>query len=119
MSCTPSGPNCRPRPSPGWRERRRQGGRIVAVGTTSARTLETAAASGTLRALRRRDRPLHPARHVFRGIDALITNFHLPRSSLLVLIGALAGVDLIRAAYADAIRNRYRFFSYGDAMLIL
>ena len=57
--------------------------------------------------------------HVFLGVDALITNFHLPRSSLLVLVSALAGVDLIRAAYAEAIRERYRFYSYGDAMLIL
>ena len=57
--------------------------------------------------------------HVFRGLDALITNFHLPRSSLLVLVGAFAGTDLIRDAYAEAIRCRYRFFSYGDAMLIL
>ena len=57
--------------------------------------------------------------HVFRGLDALITNFHLPRSSLLVLVSAFAGVDLIRAAYAEAIRARYRFFSYGDAMLIV
>ena len=57
--------------------------------------------------------------HVFRGLDALITNFHLPRSSLLVLVSAFAGLDLTRAAYAEAIRCRYRFFSYGDAMLIL
>ena len=55
----------------------------------------------------------------FTRLDALITNFHLPRSSLLVLVSALAGLDLTRAAYAEAIRNRYRFFSYGDAMLIL
>ena len=57
--------------------------------------------------------------HVFHGLDALVTNFHLPRSSLLVLVSALAGIDLIRAAYAEAIRSHYRFFSYGDAMLIL
>jgi S-adenosylmethionine:tRNA ribosyltransferase-isomerase len=57
--------------------------------------------------------------HVFRGLDALITNFHLPRSSLLVLVSAFAGLSLTRAAYAEAIRKRYRFFSYGDAMLIL
>ena len=56
--------------------------------------------------------------HEFRGVDALITNFHLPRSSLLVLVSALAGCELIRAAYAEAIRRRYRFYSYGDAMLI-
>jgi S-adenosylmethionine:tRNA ribosyltransferase-isomerase len=100
-------------------ERRRQGGRIVAVGTTSARTLETAAESGTLQPFVGETALFIRPGHVFHGFDALITNFHLPRSSLLVLIGALAGVDLIRAAYADAVKNRYRFFSYGDAMLIL
>ena len=57
--------------------------------------------------------------HTFTGVDALLTNFHLPRSSLLVLVSALAGVDLIRAAYEEAIRQEYRFYSYGDAMLIL
>ncbi len=57
--------------------------------------------------------------HVFRGLDAIITNFHLPRSSLLVLVAALAGDELIRAAYEEAIGERYRFFSYGDAMLIV
>jgi S-adenosylmethionine:tRNA ribosyltransferase-isomerase len=100
-------------------ERRRQGGRIVAVGTTSARTLETAAASGTLSPFVGETALFIRPGHVFHGVDALITNFHLPRSSLLVLISALAGIDLIRAAYADAVENRYRFFSYGDAMLIL
>ena len=100
-------------------ERRRQGGRIVAVGTTSARTLETAAAGGTLRPFAGETRLFIRPGHVFRGLDALITNFHLPRSSLLVLVAALAGPELIRAAYAEAIRCRYRFFSYGDAMLIV
>jgi S-adenosylmethionine:tRNA ribosyltransferase-isomerase len=100
-------------------ERRRQGGRIVAVGTTSARTLETAAASGTLRPFAGETRLFIRPGHLFHGLDALITNFHLPRSSLLVLVAALAGPGLIRAAYAEAIRCRYRFFSYGDAMLIL
>ena len=57
--------------------------------------------------------------HEFRGVDALLTNFHLPRSTLLMLVSAFAGLDLIRAAYAEAIRERYRFFSFGDAMLIL
>jgi S-adenosylmethionine:tRNA ribosyltransferase-isomerase len=99
--------------------RRGQGGRIVAVGTTSARTLETAAASGTLRPFAGETRLFIRPGHVFRGLDALITNFHLPRSSLLVLVAALAGEELIRAAYAEAIRCRYRFFSYGDAMIIL
>jgi S-adenosylmethionine:tRNA ribosyltransferase-isomerase len=100
---------------------RARGGRIVAVGTTSARTLETAAlASGD------EFRPfqgetalyLRPG-HQFRAVDALITNFHLPRSSLIVLVSAFAGVEHTRAAYAEAVRERYRFYSYGDAMLIL
>jgi S-adenosylmethionine:tRNA ribosyltransferase-isomerase len=97
---------------------RSQGGRIVAVGTTAARTLETAAASGTLQPFAGETRLFIRPGHVFRGLDAMVTNFHLPRSSLLVLVSALAGIDLIRAAYAEAIRCRYRFFSYGDAMLI-
>jgi S-adenosylmethionine:tRNA ribosyltransferase-isomerase len=99
----------------------RDGGRrIVAVGTTAARVLETAArGSGTFHEFAgETDLYLRPG-HGFRGLDALITNFHLPRSSLLVLVAALAGIDLIQAAYAEAIRERYRFYSYGDAMLIL
>ncbi|MFM9961990.1 MAG: tRNA preQ1(34) S-adenosylmethionine ribosyltransferase-isomerase QueA [Planctomycetaceae bacterium] len=100
-------------------EARERGGRIVAVGTTSVRTLETAAANG----------PLHPWRgttsifirppYQFRVVDALLTNFHLPRSTLFVLVSAMAGLDHVQAAYAAAIRERYRFYSYGDAMLIL
>jgi S-adenosylmethionine:tRNA ribosyltransferase-isomerase len=103
-------------------EQRRRGGRIVAVGTTSARVLETAAMAvgdGTLRPFAGETALYLRPGHVFRGLDALLTNFHLPRSSLLVLVAALAGTDLIRAAYAEAIRARYRFYSYGDAMLIL
>ncbi len=100
--------------------RRAEGGRIVAVGTTSARTLETAAdATGTIHPFHGETALYLKPGHVFRGLDALLTNFHLPRSSLLVLVSALAGVELIRAAYAEAIRERYRFYSYGDAMLIL
>jgi S-adenosylmethionine:tRNA ribosyltransferase-isomerase len=99
--------------------RRNQGGRIVAVGTTSARTLETAAASGAVQPFMGETQLFIQPGHVFHGLDALITNFHLPRSSLLVLVAALVGADLIRDAYAEAIRCRYRFFSYGDAMLIL
>lgn len=96
-----------------------QGGRVVAVGTTSTRTLETAAASGRVEAyMGRTDLFIRPGRP-FHAVDALVTNFHLPRSSLLVLVSALAGPDLIRTAYAEAVRLRYRFFSYGDAMLIL
>jgi S-adenosylmethionine:tRNA ribosyltransferase-isomerase len=101
--------------------RRARGGRIVAVGTTAARTLETAAAEGkgTLTAFTGNTSLFIRPGHVFRGLDALVTNFHLPRSSLLVLVSALVGVELIREAYLEAIRRRYRFFSFGDAMLIL
>ena len=100
-------------------ERRAEGGRIVAVGTTSARTLETAAAHGAPRPFSGETRLFIRPGHVFYGVDAMLTNFHLPRSSLLVLVSTFAGADLIRAAYDEAIRCRYRFFSYGDAMLIV
>ncbi len=99
--------------------RKAEGGRIVAVGTTSARTLETAAASGRFEPFEAETALYLRPGHDFRGVDALLTNFHLPRSSLLVLVSALAGVDLIRAAYEEAVRREYRFYSYGDAMLIL
>jgi S-adenosylmethionine:tRNA ribosyltransferase-isomerase len=99
--------------------RRREGGRIVAVGTTAARTLETAAIGGILQPFSGDTQLFIQPGHIFRGVDALITNFHLPRSSLLVLVSAFTGLDLTRAAYAEAIRCKYRFFSYGDAMLIL
>jgi S-adenosylmethionine:tRNA ribosyltransferase-isomerase len=99
--------------------RRSEGSRIVAVGTTSARVLETASASGTLRPFSGETTLFIRPGHIFRGLDALITNFHLPCSTLLVLVSAFAGVDLVRAAYVEAIRTRYRFYSYGDAMLIV
>jgi S-adenosylmethionine:tRNA ribosyltransferase-isomerase len=99
--------------------RRAEGGRIVAVGTSSARTLETAAASGALAPFSGQTSLFIRPGHIFRGFDALVTNFHLPRSSLLVLVSAYAGTELIQQAYQEAIRHRYRFFSYGDAMLIL
>ena len=100
-------------------ERRAGGGRVVAIGTTSARTLETAAAGGEIHPFAGETALYLRPGHEFRGLDALVTNFHLPRSSLLVLVSALAGVEFVRAAYAEAIRERYRFYSYGDAMLIL
>lgn len=99
--------------------RKQCGSRIIALGTTSARTLETAAAKRSLEPFVGETRLFIQPGHQFRGFDALITNFHLPRSSLLVLVSAFAGIELIQAAYAEAIRCRYRFFSYGDAMLIL
>ena len=100
---------------------RRRGGRIVAVGTTVVRALESAcdanagelaAASGWTRAF------IHPP-YAFRAVDSLLTNFHLPRTSLLLLVAAFAGEDLLRRAYAHAVASRYRFYSYGDAMLVL
>lgn len=96
-----------------------RGGRVVAVGTTSARLLETAARSGTIQPFVGETALYLKPGHAFQAVDGLITNFHLPRSSLLVLVSALAGFELIREAYAEAIRERYRFYSYGDAMLIL
>jgi len=98
---------------------RAAGGRIVAVGTTSARTLETASRTGQFQAFSGETALYLKPGHVFKGVDALITNFHLPRSSLLVLVAALAGIQRTNAAYAEAIREQYRFYSYGDAMLIL
>jgi len=99
--------------------RKAAGRRVVAVGTTSARTLEAAAASGRFEPFRGETALYLRPGHEFRGVDALLTNFHLPRSSLLVLVSALAGVDLVREAYREAVRLGYRFYSYGDAMLIL
>jgi S-adenosylmethionine:tRNA ribosyltransferase-isomerase len=99
--------------------RRAEGRRIVAVGTTSARVLETASMGGTTQPFLGETNLFIRPGHTFQGLDALITNFHLPRSSLLVMVSAFAGLELTRAAYAEAIRSRYRFFSYGDAMLIV
>lgn len=97
---------------------RQRGGRVIAVGTTTLRSLETVSVTG---------QPLpfsgdtsifiYPG-HVFRGADMLLTNFHLPRSTLLMLVSAFAGRENILSAYAEAIKEQYRFFSYGDAMLI-
>lgn len=95
------------------------GGRVVAVGTTTTRTLESAARSGDLEPYRGETALfIHPP-FAFRAVDALVTNFHLPRTTLLLLVQAFAGADLLRRAYAEAVANEYRFFSYGDAMLIV
>ena len=88
---------------------------MVAVGTTVVRTLETWAASGASEGWS--DLFILPG-HRFAMVDALITNFHLPRSSLLMLVSAFAGRERILAAYADAIKREYRFYSFGDAMFI-
>jgi S-adenosylmethionine:tRNA ribosyltransferase-isomerase len=102
------------------RDARRRGGRVVAVGSTSVRTLETAArdADGIRACEGRSDLFIRPP-FSFRAVDAMLTNFHLPRSTLLMMVAALAGRDLILRAYREAIQERYRFYSYGDAMLIL
>jgi S-adenosylmethionine:tRNA ribosyltransferase-isomerase len=98
---------------------RRDGRRVVAVGTTTTRALESAAdaAGGVRPGPGAADLFIRPG-HVFRVVDALVTNFHLPRSTLLVLVSAFAGRELILAAYRHAVGEGYRFYSYGDAMLI-
>jgi S-adenosylmethionine:tRNA ribosyltransferase-isomerase len=101
------------------RAARARGARIIAVGTTSLRTLEAVAARpGGLDACEDETALFITPGYRFRLVDRLITNFHLPRSTLLMLVSAFAGVDTIRAAYARAIAERWRFFSYGDAMLL-
>jgi S-adenosylmethionine:tRNA ribosyltransferase-isomerase len=103
---------------------RARGGRVVAVGTTAVRTLESAAAhrpdpAGPLLPWAgETDLFIYPP-YQFKMVGGLITNFHLPRTSLLLLVGAFAGEDLLQRAYAEAVDGRYRFYSYGDAMLIL
>jgi len=100
-------------------ETRRRGGRVVAVGTTSLRALESAAdETGHLHEGENGTRLFITPGYRFKVADRLITNFHLPQSTLLMLVSAFAGMDRIRAAYRHAISERYRFFSYGDAMLI-
>jgi S-adenosylmethionine:tRNA ribosyltransferase-isomerase len=98
---------------------RQRGARVIAVGTTVTRALESAAASdGTLTAGAAESALFIRPGYRFRVIDALLTNFHLPQSSLLMLVAAFAGRESVLAAYAHAIAERYRFFSYGDAMLV-
>ena len=97
---------------------RKEKKRVVAVGTTTLRALESAAAGGELRAGTGETRLFVVPGHEFRVVDRLVTNFHLPRSTLLMLVSAFAGVENVRRAYAHAIAERYRFFSYGDAMLL-
>lgn len=96
-----------------------RGGRIIAVGTTAVRSLETAAASGSLEPYSGDSRIFIYPGYRFRVIDGLVTNFHLPESTLLMLICALAGMDETLGAYRHAVAESYRFFSYGDAMLVL
>ncbi len=101
------------------RRTREAGGRVVAVGTTVVRALETAASGGEIHPYRgRTDLFIYPG-YSFRAVDAMLTNFHLPRSTLLMLVSAFAGRDRIMAAYREARRRRYRFYSFGDAMFIV
>lgn len=94
------------------------GGRVIAVGTTSLRALESASQSGTLQAGSADTNLFITPGYTFKTVDRLITNFHLPKSTLLMLVSAFAGYERIRHAYAHAIAAQYRFFSYGDAMLL-
>jgi S-adenosylmethionine:tRNA ribosyltransferase-isomerase len=94
------------------------GGRVTAVGTTSLRALESAAQSGVLKSGAAETEIFITPGYEFKVVDRLITNFHLPRSTLLMLVSAFAGYDNIRSAYQHAIEQHYRFFSYGDAMLL-
>jgi len=101
------------------RETRAAGGRVIAVGTTSVRALEAASSSGEIEPLEgESDIFVTPGYH-FKSVDALLTNFHLPQSSLMILVAAFAGHERIMSAYRHAVQERYRFFSYGDAMLLL
>ncbi len=97
---------------------RKRGGRVVAVGTTVVRALESASAGGELRPFSGETELFITPGYRFRAVDALITNFHLPRSTLLMLVSAAAGREAVLAAYRHAVEAGYRFFSYGDAMLI-
>jgi S-adenosylmethionine:tRNA ribosyltransferase-isomerase len=97
---------------------RAAGGRVVAVGTTAVRSLETAAANGMLAAFEGETRLFLYPGYRFRVVDAMVTNFHLSESTLLMLVSAFCGREAVLAAYAHAVAARYRFFSYGDAMFL-
>jgi S-adenosylmethionine:tRNA ribosyltransferase-isomerase len=100
-------------------ERRKKGGRIIAVGTTSARTLESVATEeGEIIPQSTNTGIFIYPGYKFKAVDALITNFHLPESTLLMLVSALCGKDYIMRAYEEAVKAKYRFFSFGDAMFI-
>jgi S-adenosylmethionine:tRNA ribosyltransferase-isomerase len=100
------------------RQAKARGGRVLAVGTTSLRALEAAAAGGELKSGTGETDIFITPGHRFRVVERLLTNFHLPRSTLLMLVSAFGGIENIRQAYRHAVDQRYRFFSYGDAMLI-
>lgn len=98
---------------------RSRGGRVVAVGTTAVRSLETASLSGVIKPYAGSTSLFIRPGFSFHAVDCLLTNFHMPRTTLMVLVSSLAGRGLIQRAYAEAIANHYRFLSYGDAMLII
>ena len=100
------------------RRTRERGGRVIAVGTTVVRALESAMRDGELQPFAGETRIFIFPGYRIRSVDAMVTNFHLPESTLLMLVSAFAGRERILAAYAHAVRERYRFFSYGDAMLL-
>ncbi len=100
------------------KQTREEGGRVIAVGTTSVRALESAARSGELGPYNGETDLFILPGHEFRSVDAMITNFHLPQSSLLMLVAAFAGTKRVLRAYEHAVREKYRFFSYGDAMFL-
>ena len=101
------------------RKAKENGGRIICVGTTSCRTLESAAdENGNIKACEGDTEIFIYPGYSFKIMDELITNFHLPESTLLMLVSALAGKDFIMKAYEEAVKERYRFFSFGDAMFI-
>lgn len=100
------------------KQTRAKGGRVIAVGTTSVRGLETASRSGEIKPYTGdTDIFIYPG-YQFKSVDALITNFHLPHSTLLMLVAALGGYEQVMAAYKEAVQEKYRFFSYGDAMFV-
>ena len=103
-----------------WRETRAAGGRVFAVGSTSVRTLETVASEhgGEVAACTGRSSIFIYPPYRFAAVDAILTNFHLPKSTLLMMVSAFAGRERVMAAYAEAIRGKYRFYSYGDCMLM-
>ncbi len=99
-------------------ETRARGGRVIAVGTTSVRSLESASAKGEIQPFQGDSSIFIYPGYSFRSVDAMITNFHLPQSTLLMLVSAFAGKDEVLHAYNEAVEQKYRFFSYGDAMLL-
>ena len=95
-----------------------KGGRVIAVGTTSARSLETASSSGTIRPFSGDTNIFIYPSYEFKCVDAMVTNLHVPCSTLIMMVCAFAGYDHVMAAYKSAVQKEYRFYSYGDAMFI-